>query len=555
MVPPIDLGTLGESNSGAAAINDAGQIVGISTDYGSPAGFRGALWAPDGSVTDIGTLGGSSTSPYAINNAGQIVGWSEVPGGEEHAFIWDAENGMSDLGTLGGDSSQAIGLNELGHVVGYSDVADSAAFHAFVWAPETGMVDLGTFGGFGSAASDINDSGQIVGVAGIPGVGTRAVMWDPVEGEIDLGSLPGNYSTATGINNAGRVVGFSRADGNFAYHGFVWDRVNGMVDLGTVGGTTSMAWRINESGQIAGWSQTEGDARSVAVVWSPTGEAMQLGGLGGSYAHAVDIDETGQVVGVSATADSNDHATLWQIPAPAPPRISIGDVTVDEGAAGGPTVMRFPVTLSHPSSTEVSVRFRVVENTATAPEDFDDRDGKWRTLRFKPSKHTGFTATTKNVSVKIAGDVLAEDDESLRVVLTEPSAGWSIGRAAGLGTIRDVDPNPTGSVGISDVAIGHATIVEGDIGTNRVKLWLTLPEAPVQQGFLFRTEVVSDDATAGTDFKEFTKTVAFEAGRTRRMITVVVHADDSPEPSEVIQVKYTNSSLTPVGYVTILDDD
>src|SRR5947208_14826921 len=71
--PIQDLGTLpGDESSRATAINDAGQIVGVSGTCSDPT--HAFLWA-DGVMTDLGSLPGTvRTYPSDSNNAGQIAG-------------------------------------------------------------------------------------------------------------------------------------------------------------------------------------------------------------------------------------------------------------------------------------------------------------------------------------------------------------------------------------------------------------------------------------------------------------------------------------------------
>lgn len=51
--------------------------------------FKGAVvLAQQYTVTDLGTLGGNSSTATAINETGQIVGVSATAQGREHAFLW-----------------------------------------------------------------------------------------------------------------------------------------------------------------------------------------------------------------------------------------------------------------------------------------------------------------------------------------------------------------------------------------------------------------------------------------------------------------------------------
>src|SRR5829696_3566721 len=130
-------------------------------------------------AVDLGTLEtppGFATYSQAsdINDAGQVVGVSTVPqllptprGGHElasHAVLWD-KGVITDLGTLGGDFSFATGINPAGEVVGSSlllPAPNNTGEDAFLWRNGV-MTDLGTLGGNESVAYDINPRGQVVG--------------------------------------------------------------------------------------------------------------------------------------------------------------------------------------------------------------------------------------------------------------------------------------------------------------------------------------------------------------------------------------------------------
>src|SRR5262245_21325393 len=167
----------GDTSSAATAINNRGQVVGISGICDQAVGRHTArhavLW-DCGRMTDIGNIGSDTwNTPMAINEHGDIVGFANTPGSDPddpvfHAFLWTKHDGIKDLGTLPGDSSsQALGINKRGQVVGLS--SGPSGPRAFLW--ENGvMKDLNSlkapgYTGVLEIAGDINDDGEITGRA------------------------------------------------------------------------------------------------------------------------------------------------------------------------------------------------------------------------------------------------------------------------------------------------------------------------------------------------------------------------------------------------------
>ena len=188
-LPPLP----GDSASAATAINQRGQVVGISGECDQAVGrftARHAVLWDRGTAAELPNLGGQSWhTPTAINESGDVVGFSNPPGdanGEfiAHAFLWTRKDGIRDLGTLPGDAiSQAQGVNARGQVVGVS--CGDAGCRAFLW--EDGVMwDLNAlvtpaFDGTLVSARDVNDAGRITGDAleqstgaVVPYVATRA---------------------------------------------------------------------------------------------------------------------------------------------------------------------------------------------------------------------------------------------------------------------------------------------------------------------------------------------------------------------------------------------
>jgi uncharacterized membrane protein len=172
-----------DPDSAATAINDEGQIVGISGLCANAAGTTSAehavLWENKDSLPiDLGNVDGGLAwnTPTAINNRGQIVGFGNQKGSPSTAFnpiafFWDREHRIHQIDPLSGDAnSWAWGINGQGVVVGQSFVlADFPFGKAFNY--ENGAVtDLNALVQADSSlqlelANDINDAGEIVGWA------------------------------------------------------------------------------------------------------------------------------------------------------------------------------------------------------------------------------------------------------------------------------------------------------------------------------------------------------------------------------------------------------
>jgi len=170
-LPPLP----GDSTSAATAINDRGQVVGISGDCGIAVGSVSAkhavLWER-GIPIDLGNIGGDAwNTPTAINNQGTIVGFANTAPGVARtfeAFIWTKAGGMKSLGKIPGDlRSEALGINERGQIVGLSR-GGPFLFRAVLWQNNK-LIDMNSLTVTGSPflllAGDIDQEGHIVGEA------------------------------------------------------------------------------------------------------------------------------------------------------------------------------------------------------------------------------------------------------------------------------------------------------------------------------------------------------------------------------------------------------
>jgi chitinase len=284
-------------------------------------------------------------------------------------------------------------------------------------------------------------------------------------------------------------------------------------------------------------------------------------------------------VAAAAVAVSTSAIALGSGSAGAAPALTvdIGDATVLEGDLKNRTAL-VPVTLTAPAATTVSVDYQIVAGTATpgspriAGSDFNDRKGAVRTLTFKVGNN-GKTPVKKQVAVPVYPDTTVEGDETVLVVLSNPPAGYALGRDTGTVTIVDDDPGPGAPV----ASVGDATITEGDDGKYAVQFTIALSQPALVDGTVDIT-VHSGTATCGpvyygkplnpgTDcaLPNKPKTVLFRAGATGtpgfRVYTVRLFPDLDVEGDETFTVELSNPTggITAigdaVGSATILDDD
>jgi large repetitive protein len=193
-------------------------------------------------------------------------------------------------------------------------------------------------------------------------------------------------------------------------------------------------------------------------------------------------------------------------------KLSISDATGDE-----PGTMEFTVTLAPVSGREVKVSWASADGTATAPSDYGSGSGL---LTFAPGE------TTKTIDVAVAGDAINEENETLKVVLTDPTGvpPNNVTDAEGAGTIVDKNAPPT-------LSISDTTAREGEGATFTVTLaGTTLRTVTV------RFSTADGSATAGSDYSARTGSLTFAPGEKSKSIAVTVVDDALSEPLETFAV-------------------
>jgi uncharacterized membrane protein len=311
---------LGGSYSNATGINDAGIVIGTSTDdreeqyairwrrvrniwqveklpggvfagkinnKGTIVGINQALhlvlWPLQGGVVNLGH--GASLD---INEQETIVGWVRVEGSEPIGTVaaiwtklspttWSAARRLPDLAA--GASAEAIAINDAGtKVVGHAWDAEGVE-HAVRWELRNGewQIPIIIQDSRSSAVTEVNNNGELAGSGFAcdfeqPGCFGRAMFWSAAEARSVL-TAHEDFSITGAINDAGDVVGFAgRGDPEGTWFAFRWSPRSGVFeDMGMlIGHSYAEASDINNHKQAVGYSQSIDDfgGQFRAVLWT-----------------------------------------------------------------------------------------------------------------------------------------------------------------------------------------------------------------------------------------------------------------------------------------------
>jgi probable HAF family extracellular repeat protein len=259
----LDLGTLGGRLSRGFDISDADLVVGESFTGASEGDIHAFVW--DGEVMlDLGRPGRDSGAD-AINAAGQIVGYERDVGGNMHAMIWERGEGHR-LDHFDFGYSQGRAINSAGQavlVLYWSGPGGSA--ESYLWENGT-LADLGSFEAVG-----LNALGDVIGFPSTPIPITSGFVWRAGTRH-DLEGV-GSEALPWATNDIGQAVGSTRMTTG-AEHAFLWDGgvmvdLNDSIDPGS-GWELWRATGINTAGQITGFGSLHGQQRAFLLTPLPS---------------------------------------------------------------------------------------------------------------------------------------------------------------------------------------------------------------------------------------------------------------------------------------------
>jgi hypothetical protein len=215
---------------------------------------------------------------------------------------------------------------------------------------------------------------------------------------------------------------------------------------------------------------------------------------------------------------------------PAAPSLSIGNVSLAEGDAGTVQFV-FTVTLSSPSTQQVSVNFATADGAATAAS--GDYQGANGTVTFNPGE------TSKTISVLVNGDTVVEMNETFLVNLFSPVHA-TINDGQGIGAILNDDVEPT-------LNISGVSLAEGDWEATEFTFSVTM-SIPSNSSVTVNFATSDGTATSSTsDYQPLADSLTFAPGETSKTITVLVNGDTFTEGNETFFVTLFGASGAALG--------
>jgi probable HAF family extracellular repeat protein len=311
-----DIGTLGGEKVSVVALNDGGDVIGMS-ELQDGASNRAFVYK-NGRMTDLGTLGGNWSTGAAINRAGHIVGTSAMADGSQRAFLY--KGGKMEVLALPSTNiylSRGVSINDSGDIlVEYADNRSSPPYYC-AYVPGCGLLirknESINLGNEFYQVIDMNNAGQVVGTT-TQRYQNTAIYQDGVKTLI--GRLPAPvarpYSTVPfDMNNKGEVIGYS-AGRPFIYSNGTISEINSGIE-----GNISRLVGINDSGDIIGYFSTDG---RIGIFLHTNGSLIDLSSLpeveaaNWTLSEVIAINNSGQIIGHGINGEGKKRAFILTPP-------------------------------------------------------------------------------------------------------------------------------------------------------------------------------------------------------------------------------------------------
>lgn len=262
---------------------------------------------------------------------------------------------------------------------------------------------------------------------------------------------------------------------------------------------------------VVGDTQLEPNETVVLNLTSPSANAI----IGANATHTLTInnDDTGgnpvvQFTAVSGSvAEGNTGTTNYTATVSISPALSTGSATVQVSLGTSGT-------------------------TATSGTDFNATPTLPATLTFTPS------TSSQTITIVVAGDTQIEDNEFVRLELSNPT-GLVLGtNTAHTLTINNEDINTTPTINF-ETLLGE--VPEGNTGTNSsYNVFVTISPAPTANATVQVSLGANTTATNNTDFQFTPLTLNFSPTVTTRSVSLTITGDNTLEDTEIVELVLQN---------------
>lgn len=457
------------------------------------------------SIGDVGVAEGSGNLQFTVTaspppSAPMTVSFASSNGSAQAGSDYTAASGLLSFGI--GVATQAVTITVTGDLVVEADETVNVTLsNPSGSATLTDALGVGTIENDDQTVVSLPDGEVVEGDAGSVPMDFAISLSNPVQGVVNL-----SFQTADG-NDGDPASNATTADGDY------------VAASGVVGFPSLAIGPQPISIAVSGDLEVEPDQSfrlDIGVDSLPAG-----------------IDPADVILPGTAASGRilNDDGTV----------INAGDIAIDEGDDGA-VALDFPITLSNPSKTPISVAYAVTAGSAQS-SDFTAMSGTFVIPAL---------TTSTSIAVDVLTETLVEPDETVILTLGSPSGGF-LGDNVGIGTIRNDD---SATIGIAD-----ATLAEGNAGTSPMTFAVTLSR-PVQ-GTVGVNAVSADGANADPllnatladgDYQATTAALSFPAGTTAQAALVPIVGDTDVEANQQLRVSLSNLSLPaglPAGSVTL----
>ncbi len=274
--PKSGIQDLGPVYGDPLIIDNDGRICGTMPDANGPQAF---IWRPGKGRTRLDTLGGAHSVALAMNNRGQIVGLSYNTNGTPVAFVWDEAGGTKESKAVDEGHYWPQSINDAGQILAKSVRLPLKSAPWFLLDPN-GVIALDGVPPEVELRS-VNSSSLMAGVDDPDGPAPRIVLWRR-QGTPRYVASVSILASLTRINDKGQIAytdfrGGDRPQNPAKTSGkpdeieavsYLWDPAGGRVPLNDqVPGIKSLVVvDLNNKGALVGTAEmADGTMRAVLL--------------------------------------------------------------------------------------------------------------------------------------------------------------------------------------------------------------------------------------------------------------------------------------------------